>query len=51
MIGVDLIMIYGIFNSDTTMEQKADYFLRNVFHAENVTDIIKDKRSDANVQL
>ena len=41
----------GIFNSDTTMEQKADYFLRNVFHAENVTDIIKDKRSDANVQL
>ncbi len=25
----------GIFNSDTTMEEKADYFLRTVFHVED----------------
>lgn len=41
----------GIFNSDTTVEQKADYFLRNVFHAENVLAIIEDKQGDKNVQL
>ncbi len=41
----------GIFNSDTTMEQKAYYFLSNVFHAENILKIIEDKRADKNVQL
>ena len=41
----------GIFNSDTNVEQKADYFLRNVFHAENVLAIIEDKQGDKNVQL
>lgn len=41
----------GIFNSDTTTEEKAEYFLRNVFHAENVLKIIEDKQGDNNVQL
>ena len=41
----------GIFNSDTTIEQKAAYFLRNVFHAENVLKIMEDKCGDGNVQL
>ena len=41
----------GIYNSDTTMEQKADYFLRSVFHAERIADIIEDKRGERNVQL
>ena len=41
----------GIFNSDTTMEQKAYYFLTNIFHAENILKIIEDKRADKNVQL
>ena len=41
----------AIFNSDTTTEQKANYFLSNVFHAEKIADIIEDKIGEGNVQL
>ncbi len=41
----------GIYNSDTTIEQKAYYFLKNIFHAENILKIIEDKQGDKNVEL
>lgn len=41
----------GIYNSDTTLEQKAEYFLTNVFHVENISKIIEEKTGDGNVQL
>ena len=41
----------GIFNSDTTTEEKAIYFLTNVFHAENILEVIIQKQGDKNVQI
>ena len=41
----------GVYNLDAPLEQKAFYFLNNVFHADNIIKIIEDKRGDENVQL